>query len=103
MKGIKFRGRSYDGLLYCGELQWIDDEAYFALHETPPEKRWRTIYTGTHHVDVLPESVAQLIGVTDDGTEVYEGDWLVDENGNEIRAALFATELKGLKLKCGRS
>ena len=86
---IKFRGRSFNGELYYGELQWIDDEAHHELHETEVEKRWLTIYTGDYHVHVIPDTVAQFVGYDKNGKEVYEGDTLIDESDEEYIARIY--------------
>ena len=86
MRPIKFRGRSYNGEFYYGELQWIDNERYRKLHER--KEQIITIYNGDFHVDVDPESVAQLVGYDSDGREVYEGDVLIHASGEEWIAAL---------------
>ena len=46
-------------------------------------------------VDIETESVSQLVGYDAEGEEVYEGDFLVDENGYKYEA-----ELSGLMVGC---
>ena len=93
MRTIKFRGRDMTGhfvyglltkkrIRHSGEISWA-------------------IATGIRQSEVIPvneNSIAQLVGFDSDGREVYEGDILVDENGNETPAMLFALQFDG-KLK----
>ena len=93
MRTIKFRGRDMTGhfvyglltkkrIRHSGEISWA-------------------IATGTRQSEVIPvneNSIAQLVGFDSDGREVYEGDILVDKNGNETPAMLFALQFDG-KLK----
>ena len=93
MRTIKFRGRDMTGhfvyglltkkrIRHSGEISWA-------------------IATGTRQSEVIPvneNSIAQLVGYDSDGREVYEGDILVDSDGNETPAMLFALQFDG-KLK----
>lgn len=83
---IKFRGRDAYGKLHYGDLWQRTDGMIIFDHD---EHLWQRVH---------PESVAQLVGFDCDGREVYEGDIIVDENGNETPAMLFALQFDG-KLK----
>ena len=73
---IKFRGkRSDNGEFVYGNLAHIHPEFYIGGRE------------------VNPESVAQLVGYDCDGREVYEGDFLVNDNGDGFFAELVGAVL----------
>lgn len=92
MRPIKFRGRRTDN----GELVY-GNGIYQDLPVTEKELGFvsRTYIIGTefplvaklwHPVD--PDSVAQLVGYDANGKEIYEGDTVVSEYGDEIVARL---------------
>lgn len=110
MRPIKFRGKRIDnGKFVFGDLQtyfrtdgktksfvirtWerLDDWVAVA-----PDKSVTVAEYYERPID--PDSVAQLVGYDADGREVYEGDIIVDDNGNETPAMLFALQFGG-KLK----
>lgn len=72
---IKFRGHDKRGNVFYGSYNQnmgvIDDWEYAACHA------------------VDDEDVAQLCGYDKNGSEVYEGDTLIDENGNEHIAEIY--------------
>ena len=80
MRQIKFRGRSMlDGEWLFGDL----------IHGYANSFAIRTENDGTHCV--VPDTIAQLIGLDMDGREVYEGDAVIVEDGNILHAAIFNT------------
>lgn len=84
MREIKFRGKTTRGEVVYGDLLRIKERAQ--------------IYDGCYHY-VEPETVVQYIGVDKSGKEVYEGDILIDEFGNECRAGLFSFPVEKMTLK----
>lgn len=75
MRKIKFRGINKRGEYVYGDLTHIK----------------RRIYVSGYKVD--PSGVAQFIGEDSNGTEVYEGDLLIDKAGNIFVAQLFGEAL----------
>ncbi|MBE8950726.1 MAG: hypothetical protein SR3Q1_09045 [Quinella sp. 3Q1] len=82
-KTIKFRGETMMGKqIYCEP---------FANSET---------FDFDEFCDAVDfETIAQLVGVDADGAEVYEGDWLVDDFGNETQAELITLPVGRMHLK----
>ena len=77
---IKFRGRTKSGKFVFGEyaqnfMGGKPQICYFDEH-------------GWNCTQVDPDSVAQLVGYDKDGNEIYEGDKVVSEYGDEIVARL---------------
>lgn len=85
MKQIKFRGR-------VPESDKIDGGkiVYGSLVEHRYERNRYWIYPldGDCNYPVETETVAQLVGYDSNGNEVYEGDVLVDGDGDEVVAKL---------------
>ena len=81
MNIIKFRGKKRkDGKFIYGSY----------VHITPMSSFPSIIDNEGFYEEVDPDSVAQFVGYDADGKEVYEGDKLVDSNGNEFFAELWA-------------
>lgn len=79
MREIKFRGREVDtGRVVYGDF----------IHRGPEAGRPGIIDDEDFYHEVDPDTVAQLIGHDSQGREVYEGDKLADEMGNEYTATL---------------
>ena len=78
---IKFRGRDAYGKLHYGDLWQRTDGMILFDHD---ETVWQRVH---------PESVAQLVGYDCDGREVYEGDFLVNDNGDGFLAELICAVL----------
>ena len=72
---IKFRARGIDGETYFGDVYHF--KKVVGIH-----------VCGDGTFEVIPESIAQLVGYDKDGNEVYEGDTVVSEYGDEIVARL---------------
>ena len=79
MREIKFRGKIVD----------IDKYAYGDL------RRGQDGFTYVDSWRVFPDSVSQLVGVDENGDEVYEGDKLLDKDGWKYEAVL-----QGLMVGC---
>lgn len=77
MRQIKFRGRTFNGKFVFGDLIHMTGGRIGIIFD----KRVAA-------VEVVPDSVAQLVGHDVNGNEVYEGDVLLDSNGVEYTARL---------------
>lgn len=102
MRTIKFRGRVFDGHRFnAGEMVYGSlityKEGLFDRYEI---QRVEDEFFVNYRVD--EDSIAQFVGYDADGREVYEGDILVDDNGSEMPAMLFALQFSG-KVKEARS
>ena len=82
---IKFRARDIDGKIYFGSF----DE------DTNTIDCWDIAET----VVVKRDTVAQLVGYDKDGKEIYEGDKVISEYGDEIVARLMDNLPPKAKLK----
>lgn len=69
---IKFRGRDIDGKFHYGDLIHLKGKL--------------VIFNDKESVTV--DSIAQLVGYDKDGREVYEGDIVTGEYGDEVVARL---------------
>ena len=102
---IKFRGRvtanfehgMHKGKLICGTLQ--DYGAVHIKREDWNSGYW--IYPGGKEgsYPIEPESLVQLVGYDANGNEIYEGDIVVSEYGDEIVARLIDNLPPKAKLK----
>lgn len=81
---IKFRGRDLVGKMRFGHYATTGGYPY--------------IIEDVVWFEVEPDSVAQFVGYDCNGREVYEGDIIIDSDGNELPAMLFAIQFDG-KLK----
>ena len=84
MRKIKFKGKTPDGRIVCGDLiQPVADGQFNPSIRAAQDSNglWSLDYE-----EVLPESVAQLIYVDD--KEYYEGDELI-KDGRHWRGKLF--------------
>ena len=81
---IKFRGRDLVGKKRFGHYVTTGGRPYII-----EEHVW---------CEVDHDSIVQIVGYDEAGNDVYEGDVLVDKNGNEMPAMLFALQFDG-KLK----
>ena len=84
MRTIKFRGRDMNGhfvyglltkkkIRSSGEIRWAIATGNCTAGETVP---------------VNENSIAQLVGIDANGDEVYEGDKVISEYGDEVVARL---------------
>ncbi len=73
----KFRGIDEDGKYVYGDYVTRENGCAIRFKE---KKTLIKIYV--YEVTVKPETVAQLIGFDIDGKEIYEGDTLIDKDGN---------------------
>lgn len=86
MREIKFRGTDNNGIVIYGNYhQYSRSEC--------------AIGDGKRLAFIKPESVAQLVGHDKHGKEVYEGDTLLDEFGNEICAGFVTIPIELMTLK----
>ena len=81
MRPIKFRGRDIRGRTLFGDIRHNNGGCF--------------MFDGDFWYEVDSDSIAQLVGYDKDGKEVYEGDIIVDENGGEMPAMLFAIQFDG--------
>ena len=72
---IKFRGRRLDSPMVYGDLIHYQGYPYIRIKEGG---EW----------EVEPDSVAQFVGYDRNGKEVYEGDVIADDGGEEFIATL---------------
>ena len=76
---FKARGKDGEGKVHTGWLSvyFLKGELKTYIQEEAEEnKPAMTFY-------VEPESIAQFVGYDADGNEIYEGDILIDDNGDE--------------------
>lgn len=78
---IKFRGRNMNGNFVYGNFLYIGND----------------VYVGDSLVD--PDSIARFVGYDADGNEVYEGDKVISEYGDEVVARLMDNLPPKAKLK----
>lgn len=88
---IKFRGKDMNGhfvyglltkkkIRSSGEIRWAIATGNCTAAETVP---------------VSESSIAQLVDYDNAGNEVYDGDTLINENGDELRATLVPAVITG--------
>lgn len=105
MRPIKFRGQQpVTGKIVYGDLLHLDGDLWIKRCEDSLAAERERDYFG-----VMPESVAQLIGYDADGKEIYEGDKVIDKDGDELTATFVSgsfyvldddyTDMSHLKLK----
>ena len=83
MKKIKFRGETLTGeVIYC---EPFESSETFEFDEFCDAVDFKTL--------------VQMVGVDADGVEVYEGDIVVDEFGNETPASFITLPLERLHVK----
>ncbi|MBR3747245.1 MAG: hypothetical protein IKN27_09845 [Selenomonadaceae bacterium] len=89
---IKFRGRDKEtGKIVFGSFVDYGEHCNSRYWINPPTNE------ANHPVD--PDSVAQLVGYDANGKEIYEGDKVVSEYGDEIVARLMDNLPPKAKLK----
>ena len=84
MKAIKFTGRNSYGQWFTGNLV---------------QEACTMIVNNVGRFVVEPESVKQFIGVDKHGREIYEGDIVADEFGNEFKASFVILPFDRMELK----
>ena len=82
---IKFRGRDIRGRILFGDIRH-NNGVWF-------------MFDGDFWYEVDSDSIAQLVGYDKDGNEIYEGDTVVSEYGDEIVARLIDNLPPKAKLK----
>ncbi|MBQ3435078.1 MAG: hypothetical protein IJG24_08560 [Selenomonadaceae bacterium] len=93
MRPIKFRGRVPDnqgidaGKIVCGSL--LD----YGEGTLNCPQFWIRPKDADRNFPVDEDSIAQLVGFDADGREVYEGDFLVNDNGDGFFAELVGAVL----------
>ena len=83
---IKFRGKTRTGKIVFGDLATWDFNGNYSFSIRGFNKQ----SGGYEYFEIVPDSIAQLCGYDDDGKEVYEGDKVVDGNGNEYTVRFYA-------------
>lgn len=76
----KFRGKTVDG----------ENTVYGGYFYDPVVKRHYIIESDFEPIEVKLDSIAQLVYINSDGQEIYEGDVVVDKDGNEYIANLMS-------------
>lgn len=77
MRTIKFRGVTSKGkIVYGYAFKYFKQKSWYILDERA--EQWK----------IKSESLAQLVGYDKNEKEVYEGDTLIDDDGQEFAASL---------------
>jgi len=103
IRPLKFRGRvpdsdkMYGGKIVCGSL--LD---YGESTSSCPQF-WIRPKNSDINYPVDENSIAQLVGYDKDGREVYAGDTVIDEFGNDTVAALVNNLFPPVQLKEAQS
>lgn len=92
MRKIKFRGDNGSRFCYGGFYKNSMGDTYIITGEN-------LYYGSLTYERVKPQTVVQLVGQDKDKSEVYEGDKLVDEVGQEYIAEISDSSAKIAELK----
>ena len=103
MKTIKFRGTVLESerkVFAEFEPEYADVttvEGSLAIYQRGKKTHWISPLDGNRNFPVDPKSVRQLVAVDKNGQEIYEGDIVVDEFGQEFAAELMPVGMQRTK------